>query len=147
MVESPLEYIISLLAPHECRICKREGCMLCFACADTEVFEPESRCHLCNKLTKQNRIRSNCRSRSRLRRGWWLGQYETLVKELLRETKYHSIRPYAHEFGLHLGRHVPYLPAETLVVAVPTASSRVRQRGYDQVVLIARQFATARGLP
>ncbi len=39
------------------------------------------------------------------------------------------------------------LPENALLVHIPTATSRVRQRGYDQAELIARQAAKRMGLP
>ena len=39
---------------------------------------------------------------------------------------------------------LPFLSAETLIVPVPTATSRVRQRGYDHAVLIAMMIAETR---
>lgn len=44
---------------------------------------------------------------------------------------------------LHIA--VPYLPAETVIVPVPTVSSHIRQRGYDHTHLIAHRFAKQRG--
>jgi ComF family protein len=41
---------------------------------------------------------------------------------------------------------VPELPAQTIVVPVPTVSSHIRERGYDHMLLIARRFAVSRHL-
>ncbi|MDL2341577.1 MAG: phosphoribosyltransferase family protein [Patescibacteria group bacterium] len=37
-------------------------------------------------------------------------------------------------------------PATTIVVPLPTATSRVRQRGYDQAALLARNYSKLTGL-
>jgi predicted amidophosphoribosyltransferase len=37
------------------------------------------------------------------------------------------------------------LPAETIIVPIPTIAAHVRQRGYDHIQLVARQFAKLRG--
>ena len=121
--------------------------MLCFECAQTIVPEVESRCYLCNKLTSQNKICSSCRPRSRLRRVWWLGPYKHVLKELVFEMKYSRKRAYAREFGKLLDSALPYFPEDTIVMPVPTASKRIRERGYDQAVLIAESFSKQRGLP
>ena len=42
---------------------------------------------------------------------------------------------------------LPLLPKDTIIVPIPTISSHVRQRGYDQVDLIAQHFARLRNLP
>ncbi len=46
-----------------------------------------------------------------------------------------------------MNEYVPALPPEkTVMTYIPTATSRVRLRGYDQSQLIAREFARMRGM-
>jgi predicted amidophosphoribosyltransferase len=40
----------------------------------------------------------------------------------------------------------PILPADTLITSVPTATARIRERGFDHGRLIAQEFARLRGL-
>mgnify|MGYP003441645101 CR=1 FL=1 len=147
MIVSPLESITALLTPLECHICKAEGNMLCHECTQKVLPELISRCYLCNKLTKQQRVCTSCRSRSSLRRVWWLSAYSGTTKELIHQMKYQRKRTYAREFGLLLAETLPYLPEATLVVPAPTAPSRIRQRGFDQAHLIAASFAKHKCLP
>lgn len=146
MFISPLEHFVSFLAPLECHICKAEKFMLCFECAPRILSTIDSRCYLCNKLTSQHRVCTSCRSRSHLRRVWWLGAHDTALKPLIYDMKYRRKRAFAREFGKHLGALLPYLPDYSVVMPVPTASKRVRARSYDQAVLIAQQFAKERQL-
>ena len=146
MIVSPIEQVIALMIPLECHICGREGDMLCLSCQMQVLPEHISRCYLCNKLTKQQRICTSCAPKSRLRRVWWLGLYKNTVKELIFEMKYHRKRAYARSFGRILSEHIPYLPDDTLVVPIPTASNRIRMRGFDQADLIAKQFAADKDL-
>jgi len=46
-----------------------------------------------------------------------------------------------------LHERLPELPANTVVVPVPTVSVHIRQRGYDHMALIARRFAAQRHIP
>jgi ComF family protein len=121
--------------------------MLCGTCYDAQIEEQESRCYLCNKLTKQHRVCRGCRSKSGLRRVWWVSEYTTLTKQLITDMKFHRKRAYGREFAKLLVETLPYLPEHTHVVPVPTASTRVRRRGFDQAVVIAKQIAKDRGLP
>lgn len=146
MSYSPLEYLISVLAPLECTICKYEGNMLCLECAEKTYPEKISRCYLCNKITDQQRVCTSCRSRSRLRRVWWLGGYSGITKKLIYEMKFGRNRQFAREFGSFLSAQIAYLPENTIVISAPTASSRIRQRGFDQAALMARQFAKVKKL-
>jgi predicted amidophosphoribosyltransferase len=60
--------------------------------------------------------------------------------------KFGRTKQAAQVIAAYLNETVPDLPSNTLVTFVPTATSRVRQRGYDQTQLIARAFAKRRGL-
>ena len=46
-----------------------------------------------------------------------------------------------------MAARLPVTPVDTIVVHIPTAAQRIRQRGYDQAQLIARDFARCRRLP
>lgn len=146
MFISPLEYTISALTPLECVICKAEKFMLCTACAEQYIPSPDSRCYLCNTITTQHKVCRACRSKSALRRAWWLATYKSPYKELIYAMKYQRRRAFAREFGAHLEATLPYFSETTLVMPVPTASKRIRSRGYDQAVLIASEFARQRKL-
>lgn len=145
MFISPLEHTIAALTPLECRICNAERNMLCLQCMPQLLSTEVSRCYLCNKLTSQHKVCRSCASKSALRRVWWLGEYKELLKELIFQMKYHRKRAFAREFGTHMDSLLPYLPEDTVVVPAPTASKRIRVRGYDQAVILAAQFAHRRG--
>lgn len=147
MYISPLEHIVAAVTPLECAICKIEKFMLCGVCTGHVIATLDSRCYLCNKLTSQHRVCKSCSSKSSLRRVWWLGVYDTpIFRTLIYQMKYQRRRAFAREFGNLLAESLPFISEKTLIVPVPTASKRIRLRGYDQAVLIAEQFAMARQL-
>jgi ComF family protein len=55
--------------------------------------------------------------------------------------KFQRSRAYARSFGELLAEAVGYVKPEVIVTHLPTASSRIRQRGFDQAALIAMSFA------
>lgn len=146
MYITPLESVIRLITPDNCYLCYKESDMLCLDCSEKTLAENESRCYKCNRLTSQSKLCSSCRSSSSLRRVWWLGNYQKTLKDLVRIMKFNHKRSYARSFGNLLASSLPYLPESTIVVPVPTASTRIRKRGFDQAVLIARSFAKSRNL-
>ena len=146
MVISPLEQVISFLSPDQCLICYQDASMLCDDCSAQIFRYTESRCYICNTMTSQNQICPSCRSGSRLRRVWWLGLYDKDLKHFIGEMKFHRKRAYARRFGELFAGTVPYLADDTLVIPAPTASRRIRQRSFDQAVIIARSFAAHRSL-
>jgi ComF family protein len=64
----------------------------------------------------------------------------------VRAVKFQGHRAAARSLGTALGALVP-LPADALVVPVPLHPARLRERGYDQAVLLAHACARASGLP
>lgn len=143
---NPIEYLISIVSPEQCRLCYSDAIMVCDDCLGKNILEIESRCYICNKLTYQNQICSNCRSSSRLRRVWWLSEYKDPIKTYIHDMKFHRKRAYARKFGNILADTLPYLDKDTIVIPAPTASRRIRQRSFDQAVLIARSLGVARNL-
>jgi len=146
MFKSPFELLVNAVTIEQCVICNSEGPALCHACYESAFSEPDYRCYICNKLTRQGSVCKSCKPRSRLRHVWWLGDYKTELKELVLQMKYQRKRETARLLGMYLAQKIPYLPEDTLVVHLPTASSRVRRRGFDQAQFVAQSFAENRTL-
>lgn len=146
MLVNPIELLVNHLTISMCHICKGEADMLCQTCKEKTFPELESRCYKCNKITSQNRVCTSCSSSSRIRRVWWLSPYSGVTKDLIRQTKFSRKRIYARKLGEILDDSLPFLPEETIIAAVPTASARVRRRGFDHAKLLAQTFAEHRNL-
>jgi ComF family protein len=71
--------------------------------------------------------------------------YETVAKDLVWQLKFQGSQAAAGIMAKQMASLVR-ADARSFVVPVPTATSRVRQRGYDQAKLLARQLAKRRGL-
>jgi ComF family protein len=73
-------------------------------------------------------------------------QYKGVAKDILQRLKFERARAGAEDVARILVS--AYTPGDdVLVTHIPTAASRVRQRGYDQAELIARAFARLAELP
>lgn len=142
---SVLEKLLSVVAPHECLICEAEGGLLCGVCQNSALVPVPSRCYRCHKLSKRFRVCSSCRSSSRLTAVWVAGDYTGAVKELIYALKFARAQAAANTIAQYLVGLIPVPPEGFIVVPVPTASSRRRQRGYDQAELIAKQYARLTG--
>lgn len=71
--------------------------------------------------------------------------YEGPPKEMVWRLKFHGARKASHLMAAHMARQV--VDADAYLVPVPTATSRVRQRGYDQAKLLARELSRQTRLP
>lgn len=139
-----IEQIISVFAPHSCVDCGAEGQLLCVSCA--KRLQPAvARCYRCHKVSATGATCKSCRSQTKLARVQVLTAYEGVARRLVWQLKFGRARAGAVEIGRLLA---PFVDGDDIVlVPVPTATSRVRQRGYDQAVLIARALSRAADSP
>jgi ComF family protein len=118
---------------------------LCQKCAHTLQLVP-SRCYRCHKLTDSFRTCTACRKTSNLYRLQVGTIYTGSAKTLVWRLKFAGAQAAAQSIGEILSR-TTHIEGDYCVVPVPTATSRVRRRGYDQAKLLARQHAKRYGLP
>jgi ComF family protein len=131
-----IEQIISLIAPYQCLGCQKEGFLLCPICCETLPSGPPH-CYKCGSLS--------CKTcQATLKNTFVATVYDGLAKELIHKLKFERARRGADVMAGILARRMPPI-GEAIVSFVPTATSRVRIRGYDQAALVARRLATLRG--
>ena len=68
------------------------------------------------------------------------------MARLIDDYKFHRVRAASGVLARFLDELLPEYDTSTVVVPVPTAPANIRKRGYDHMLLIARQFARRRGL-
>ncbi len=141
-----LEKIFDLVAPYECLVCQGEGQVLCEKCAADNIQPIPSRCYRCKKLTSDFAVCPSCRTYSKLNNVWVRSEYVGVTKELVHEMKYKSNRQAAKLIAELLREMLPILQDLT-VVNIPTATGRVRQRGYDHTKVMANELARLCSLP
>jgi len=141
---SIIEAVFNIVAPYECLHCKREGSLLCAACTDALAKVPP-RCYRCGRWEDGFRTCKRCRATSPLFRVWPVMVYDDAVaKELVRALKFGRAKGAAVAMARPLAATID-IPKDTLITYVPTANTRVRERGYDQAALIAKELARRTG--
>ena len=134
-----LEQLLALIAPHRCLRCDFEGYVLCPACAVHLPVIP-SRCYRCGVATHDFITCKRCRAASPLSAVWAATAYEGVAKDIIHRLKFERARAAAWDIARDMAAQ---MPADTawIVTHAPTATSRVRGRGYDQAALIAKEVA------
>ena len=146
---SILERAIGVIAPLECLSCGLEGNALCEDC-QTRLSAYGPRCYLCGALSEGSKTCERCYRMSGLRYVWVATEYQGLAKQLIRNYKFGHQRAAA---GALAGRMIAtmqtygQIPEKYIVVGVPTASRRLRQRGFDHASELARRVAMRLNLP
>lgn len=141
---SIFDQLLSLLAPHECLGCGAEGALICAVCVSKFAIIPD-RCYRCRKLSADSRTCLKCSSQSRLKRVRAATIYDGLAKDLVWKLKFSGAQAAANQMAIAMSQQIEN-NLGALIVPVPTATSRVRQRGYDQAVLLARALSKQTGM-
>lgn len=122
------EQIISLVAIHRCISCSTEGCLLCGPCSK-QLPGPHT-------VTFSGAALLDVRAAT---------TYEGASKDLVHKVKFERARAGAADIARIIAARVAI--GDALIVPVPTATSRIRSRGYDQASLIARSLSRVTGNP
>lgn len=141
------ENLLNLVAPHNCLNCTVEGMLLCNWCAEDAYERLPQRCYRCFKASAYNQTCPACRRLSPIKQLWASTSYGGLSKKLVQTLKFHRAGSAAAKvIAEDLNERLPYFE-KIIITYVPTSTSRVRQRGYDQAKFIAKEFALLRKLP
>jgi ComF family protein len=144
---SLLETAIGWVAPPTCLACGLEGRVVCEACQAAEITSFGPKCFACNRLSPEAKTCVSCRRRFPLQGVWIATEYEGLAKELILKFKFNHQRRAAGAIAemmtdvlTEFNNDQNLTAKHFLIVPVPTASSRVRQRGFDHTGLLAQEL-------
>lgn len=141
-----LDRLLSYISPHQCMACGIDGALLCSRCLPL-LPEIEPQCYRCKILSPGFTTCEAC-SRGTSLEALFVGtDYDFFAKQLIHNLKFDHTIEAARLIAQYLIQYIVQLPKDTYLVPVPTASNRIRQRGYDQAVLIAKQLSHQSGLP
>jgi len=128
---------VNLLAPHYCCSCGSIGALLCDYCKYDIINEPFEACILCHKLSLPGQHKCGV-CKAPFTKAWCASDRRTGVKELLDRYKFERTKAASKPLAELLHGMLPDLPADVCIVPVPTIAPHIRQRGYDQVVILAK---------
>lgn len=119
----------------------------CNSCLNQMAFPAGlPRCEYCNRpVLRSNRCCEECAAGSPFGRAWALGLHQGALREAIHHLKFSGHEELAVPLGRLLAERVgqPYGG----VVPVPLHRSRLRERGYNQALLVAQGIAAQRGWP
>lgn len=135
--------LLATIAPHYCYGCQKAGAVLCDNCKYDIIDEGFSACLVCAKPTNEG-ICAVCKTS--YQKAWCVGDRQGVLERVINAMKFDRVKDGAGTLASLLDACLPILPAETIIVPVPTVQAHIRQRGYDHTLLIARELGKRRNL-
>lgn len=140
-----IDTLLAFIAPHHCYGCNKIGYSLCDNCKYNIISEPYSQCIICQKPAgAQSAVCTECKVP--YQRAWCVGERTDELQRLIGGFKFQNVKAAYRPLAELLDATLPELPAETIIIPVPTVASHIRSRGYDHTLLIARHLAKRRKL-
>lgn len=147
-----MDATIGWFAPPTCVGCGAEDSCLCIACWASEILPFGERCFGCNKLSERSKTCNACRAKNAPNHVWVSTDHEGLAKHLIEKFKFAHQRVAAKTISEIMAETFlthnsdPQIKSKSyLIVPVPTASSRMRQRSFDHTSLLARKLSNSLG--
>jgi ComF family protein len=141
---NPIERVISFFAPYDCVVCENEGRPLCIECIEL-LPRQHSVCFLCGRASQNYKPCAGCINKNLPAHVWLACIYQTSVKKVVAEYKFEEKRALSSNIASVMDETLPYFAQAPIVTYVPTASSRLRRRGFDHAKLLAKEIAKTRG--
>ena len=135
------DFAIDFVYPKRCAGCSRRGTWLCVEC-DTAL--PRFRSPWCNRCGVPATY-SCCKCLStpkNLEQVRSVGPFDGWLRSAIVQFKYHGEWARAAHLGEPLAAAVAHLPGADALIPVPLHPARLRQRGFDQSLLLAQQVSS-----
>jgi len=140
---------LDLLFPPYCVGCGREGSYICDRCAREMPFIYPPICAVCGRpLSPENRCTGCSGEKTEIDciRAPFL--FNGIIRRAIHELKYRNLRALAPRLAVLLNDFLIDNPLTgEVIVPVPIHRKRLRERGYNQSSLLARELAGLCGLP
>ncbi len=142
-----IDKLTSVIAPHNCIVCRAEGAIVCDSCYLSEFVPKISSCFLCSKATNNFSTCTDCQRKTPIKQLYVATYLDEYPKEIVYKLKFDRLYSAGERIAQILRENSPTMNKDTIITYVPTSPDRIRKRGYDHAKLIASNFAQMYGLP
>jgi len=133
-----------VVAPHLCSACGQIGTSFCDNCKYDIISEPFLGCVLCEKPAHFGICDDH---KAGFNQAWVVGIRSGALQRLIGGFKFQNMKAASVDLADLLHKILPPLPASTVFVPIPTTPAHIRERGYDHMLLLAKELARRRRLP
>ena len=142
-----IDKVVGYLAPQTCFGCDKEGYVLCQSCIEQYQEPTQPRCAGCRTLSENYKVCDRCRSLLPLKSIYVTGNYEGINETLVKSLKFNFRRQASESMSTMMANLLVDFDHNYIVCPIPTAPSRIRQRGFDHAGLISKNLANSLSLP
>lgn len=142
-----IDKMVGYLAPQSCFGCDKEGYVLCQSCIELYQEPTQPRCAGCRTLSENYKVCGRCRILLPLKSIYVTGNYEGINETLVKSLKFKFRRQASESISTMMAGLVVDADRNYIICPVPTAPSRIRQRGFDHAVLISKILSNKLSLP
>jgi ComF family protein len=138
-----------LVFPPRCVDCRRVGTWLCAECLSRVPLVEHPLCSCCGGAVAADGLCARCRtSPLQVERIRSVVYFEGAVREAIHQFKYNGRTALVEPLvDLMVAYWMKHPMSVDVVVPVPLHAARLRERGYNQAALLARELARRIGLP
>ena len=142
------DQFLSLLFPPRCVGCRRTGAWLCVECLDQIPLVEPPFCARCGDRVVADGLCARCQSSPlQIERIRSAAYFEGVLRKAMHGFKYRRRTALAGPLGgLMAACWAQHSMPVDVIVPVPLHAARLRQRGYNQAALLAREMARRVGL-
>lgn len=148
--------LIAVLFPPYCASCRRIGARICVNCRKTLRTAHTQQCIMCHRASILGITHGNCRRKRGIDATANILHYNTTLKRIIAQIKYHGyleayrellwiLQPQMRQMA-SAWRDVHLIDSQTVITAVPLHSARERARGFNQAQILANTLAEVTGL-
>jgi len=144
MIMNVIDSITAIIAPHQCLACGDEGSVLCGRCITSAGNSPISRCAGCKVLTTDFSVCKSCKRWLPLTQIQVATEYDGIYEQLVKSYKFDCARQAVEPIAKIMVDTIDFSQTGKIGVIycpLPTAPSRIRQRGFDHTRLLMQTIA------
>lgn len=140
---------LDLLLPLRCLGCGKEGSLICPACCDSLPRVKLPLCQRCGATASEGNLCRNCTSHPLTIDGIRsVFLFQGTVRQAILQLKYKHLKAVSAPLAQLLAEFLRSHPMKgEVIIPVPLHSKRLRQRGYNQASLLAKELSLLVGLP
>ena len=148
-----INFLLDLFFPKKCLGCGEKNTYICQACLEKIDIAKNNQCPFCDRPIPESLICQPCQKNYYLTRLIWSTHYyNPLIQKLIKFFKYHYIKELSRPLSKLLIKNISNISnissiSNIIIVPIPLHKRKLRERGFNQAELLAKEVAEYFSLP